>query len=331
MKAANDKLENDYERMVPEYHEGKLIYAEHVTRYLAAQSVVKDKVVLDIASGSGYGTKILAESAKFVYGVDVNEAAVNYSKKKYASKNIEYLVGDGESIPLKDNSVDVVITFETIEHIKNYSKFLDEVARVLKPDGLAIVSTPNDLEFAEGNHFHLHEFQYDELVSALHKHFKNIDTYFQSTWKYVSIGTEDELDGEVSGKTLNLTKKTRDQHLYFYLLASNRKISEKVEHIAALGEHYSDRQLHEQDMIHVGREEWASTEMERLHKDLEHSQFNLKNEQALRISLENELRAFKKSVAGKTYVLARYTKRAVLHPVSSLKSATHHLAKRNER
>lgn len=179
--------------------------------------------------------------------------------------------------------------------------------------------------------FHLHEFQYDELVSALHKHFKNIDTYFQSTWKYVSIGTEDELDGEVSGKTLNLTKKTRDQHLYFYLLASNRKISEKVEHIAALGEHYSDRQLHEQDMIHVGREEWASTEMERLHKDLEHSQFNLKNEQALRISLENELRAFKKSVAGKTYVLARYTKRAVLHPVSSLKSATHHLAKRNER
>lgn len=155
MKAANDKLENDYERMVPEYHEGKLIYAEHVTRYLAAQSVVKDKVVLDIASGSGYGTKILAESAKFVYGVDVNEAAVNYSKKKYASKNIEYLVGDGESIPLKDNSVDVVITFETIEHIKNYSKFLDEVARVLKPDGLAIVSTPNDLEFAEGNHFSL--------------------------------------------------------------------------------------------------------------------------------------------------------------------------------
>ena len=272
MKIGKAELVNDYERMVPEFHKDNLIYAEHITRYMAAKPLMKNKVVLDIASGSGYGTKMLAETAKYVYGVDVNEAAIQYARKNYSEKNIEYLIGDGESIPLEDNSVDVVITFETIEHIKNYKKFLMEIERVLKPDGLAIVSTPNDLEFAEGNHFHLHEFKYNELILLLKKHFKNIDTYFQSTWKYVSIGTEEQLSEHTDGVTLNLTKKKRDQHLYFYLLASNRKIKEKIEHIAALGEHYSDRQLHAADMEKEGRLQWASKEMERLNRDIEYLQ-----------------------------------------------------------
>lgn len=280
-KKSDDQLENDYERMVPEYHKDHLIYAEHVTRYLAAKPVVKDKVILDIASGSGYGTKILAETAKYVYGVDVNTTAVNYSKKHYAAKNIEYIVGDGESIPLDDNSVDVVVTFETIEHIKDYKKFLDEVDRILKPDGLLLVSTPNDVEFAEGNHFHLHEFTYEELKDLLSKHYKNIDSYFQSTWKYVAIGSERELAEDHEMHTLNLTKKTRDQHLYFYLLCSNRPISEKIEPIAALGEHYSDRQLHEQNMRYEEIASQRLAEIDRLNKDLEYSQTQ-------RLAAENE-------------------------------------------
>lgn len=296
-KKSNGLLENDYERMVPEFHSQRLIYAEHMTRYLAAKAIVKDKVVLDIASGSGYGTKLLAESARFVYGVDVNEAAVDYSKKNYGSKNIKYLVGDGESIPLEDNSVDVVITLETIEHIKDYKKFLKEVGRILKEDGLAIVSTPNDVEFAEGNHFHLHEFKYEELTALLKDHFKNIDSYFQSTWKYVSIGSEKELDSNFSGEVLNLTKKTREQHLYFYLLCSNRSITERIEHIAALGEHYSDRWLHEQELNYEGRIKYASTEMERLHKDLEHSQFLLEKEKARGATVTNELISLRSSRA----------------------------------
>lgn len=241
----NDVLENDYERMVPEFHKGTLTYAEHLTRYSCALEVVKDKVVLDIASGSGYGTKMLASTAKKVYGVDVNEVAINYAKKHYGSKNIEYKVGDGESIPLPDNSVDVVITFETIEHIRDYEKFVAEVSRVLKPEGLTIVSTPNDLEFAEGNHFHLHEFEYDELTGLLKKHFKNIAPYFQATWKYVAVGTEEAFskEGEVKISLTNLAPLGRDKYLYFYLLCSNRKITETITPTAAIGEHYSDRQL----------------------------------------------------------------------------------------
>ncbi len=71
MKIGKAELVNDYERMVPEFHKDNLIYAEHITRYMAAKPLMKNKVVLDIASGSGYGTKMLAETAKYVYGVDV--------------------------------------------------------------------------------------------------------------------------------------------------------------------------------------------------------------------------------------------------------------------
>jgi ubiquinone/menaquinone biosynthesis C-methylase UbiE len=285
MPTLNDKLENDYERMVPEFHKDKLIYAEHVTRYIAAQPITKGKIVLDIASGSGYGTKLLSESAKFVYGVDVNETAINYSKKNYAAKNIEYLTGDGESIPLEDNSVDVVVTFETIEHIKDYKKFMTEVKRVLKDDGLAIISTPNDIEFSEGNHFHLHEFEYEELISLVKQHFKNVDSYFQSTWKHVAVGSENELSTDVNAKTLNLTKKTSNQHLYFYLVCSNRKITEKVEYVAALGEHYSDRQLQEQQLKYERKISNLSDEVTRIHEELDLSREKLKQEQEQIVNL----------------------------------------------
>ena len=241
----NDKLVNDYERMVPEFHGSTLTYAEHVTRYSAALDLVEGKVVLDIASGSGYGTQMLAKKAAHVYGVDINETAVNYAQKNYGASNIEYKVGNGETIPLPDGSVDVVITFETIEHIADYEKFMQEVKRVLKPDGLAVVSTPNDLEFAEGNHFHLHEFEYEELNGLIKKYFKNLEPYFQATWKCVAIGDEKLLsaDGAVNAPLVSYVPKQPSQYLYFYILCSNRKITETVNPVFALGEHYSDRFL----------------------------------------------------------------------------------------
>lgn len=239
-----DTLKNDYERMVPEFHKGTLTYAEHITRYKAAQDLVTDKIVLDIASGSGYGTKLLAEKAKYIYGVDVNEPAINYSKKHYGANNIEYLLGDGESIPLKNNTVDVVTTFETIEHIKDYKKFLKEIKRVLKSEGLLLLSTPNDLEFTEGNHFHLHEFEHGELTTLLRKDFKYLKPYYQATWKYVALGSSNtfENEGQFKIENLNLAPKTVEKYIYFYFLCSNREITEAIRSIGALGDHFSDKQ-----------------------------------------------------------------------------------------
>ncbi|HSW66038.1 MAG TPA: class I SAM-dependent methyltransferase [Bacillota bacterium] len=294
-------LKNDYERMVPEFHKGTLTYAEHMTRYTCAQKIVTGKVVLDIASGSGYGTQLLAKKAKKVYGVDVDKTSVQYAAEHYGAPNIEYKVGDGEAIPLEDNSVDVVVTFETIEHIKDYRKFLSEVKRVLKPDGLAIVSTPNDLEFAEGNHFHLHEFEYRELIDLLKKDFKNIDSYYQATWKYVAVGTEQLMSsqGPVSVPTMSYSPADPKEYLYFYLVCSNRKITEKIEPMAALGEHYSDRQL-------IAGRAAATTEIAASRQRIVQLEAFLKdaNQQALSMQLERdeltkELVAIKQSRAYK--------------------------------
>jgi ubiquinone/menaquinone biosynthesis C-methylase UbiE len=237
---------NIAERMVPEFHAGTSIYGEHYVRYDAAQSLVKGKTVLDIACGSGYGTKLLAKNAKKVYGVDIAPEVVEYAQENYGVPNAEYLVGDGESIPLEDNTVDVVISFETIEHIKHYTQFLEEVRRVLKDEGLLVLSTPNELEFAEGNHYHLHEFKEQELKDLLGKQYKYTNSYYQGDWIYSALLPESLVSKETGGiqiKTFNLAPLRPEKYLYFYMLCSNRKISEKLESVGAMSQHWSERTI----------------------------------------------------------------------------------------
>jgi ubiquinone/menaquinone biosynthesis C-methylase UbiE len=290
-------LKNTGERMIPAFHKGTLIYAEHITRYQAVEELLKDKIILDIASGSGYGTNLMAKTAKKVYGVDVDKDAVKYAQANFSKSNIEFKVGDGEKIPLEDNSVDVVVTFETIEHIPDYKKFLSEVKRVLKPDGIAIVSTPNDLEFAEGNHFHLHEFVYKELMNLLKKDYKYIDPYFQATWKYVALGGGDLFlkEGRVDIETVNYAPLKPEQYLYFYLVCSNKQITEKITPRAAIGGHYSDRETN--NMV-VQLEKNITN----LVKDNEHLRKLLVKEKDAKQNKIDELAAIKNSRSYKTAV-----------------------------
>lgn len=245
-------VDNDVdERMVPAKHKGSGIYGEHIARYQAATGIVKGKIVLDIASGSGYGSHILAQSAKEVIGVDVSKDAIEYSKKYYASNNIRYLKGDGSVIPLEDNSVDVVTSFETIEHIKDYIFFMEEVKRVLKADGVFILSTPNELEFAEGNHFHLHEFEQEELSSLAKKYYANVEHYFQSTWKGNLIGRKKDMSTEWE-KEINVNQLDPiedERFLYFYFLCSDREIDEVIRPVFTISQHTSDRQVHEKELL----------------------------------------------------------------------------------
>lgn len=246
-KAADKSIEDTGERMVPAYHKGHIVYGEHIVRYEAAVSLVKNKIALDIASGSGYGTALLAKSAKKMYGVDIDSDAIAYSKKNYSAKNIEFLQGDGIHIPLDDNSVEVVVSFETIEHIEDYKTFMKEVQRVLKDDGLFVLSTPNEVEFPETNHFHIHEFEKDELEKLVKGYFKNIESYYQGTWLYNALLTEQGLskEGEFSIHTMQTAPIKTNQCIYFYMLCANRKITESIEPLAAIGEHYSERSRQE--------------------------------------------------------------------------------------
>lgn len=244
MSRKTDKsIEDTGERMVPAYHKGKLVYGEHIVRYEAARQLVAGKTALDIASGSGYGTALLGESAAKMYGVDVDADAIAYAQKNYGSKNIEFLKGDGKDIPLADNSVEVVVSFETIEHIEDYRHFMAEVKRVLTDDGLFILSTPNDVEFPEGAHFHIHEFERKELQKLVAQYFKQTKEYFQATWLFNGLMDEQQLGSEwlSSLPTQNVAPVKSDKAIYFYMLCANRKITEAVEPLGAISEHWSER------------------------------------------------------------------------------------------
>ena len=166
------KLKDTGERLIPEGHNQTLTYGEHISRYISVLELCRGKLVADIASGSGYGTKMIASVAESVIGIDYSDAAIKYSSKNYISKNIQYKVADATKTGLKDSSVDVVVSLETIEHLSDPSLFILEVKRILKKDGIFIVSTPNDAEFMDGNEFHIHDFNFNELQTLISQNFK---------------------------------------------------------------------------------------------------------------------------------------------------------------
>jgi ubiquinone/menaquinone biosynthesis C-methylase UbiE len=138
------------------------IWMEHWHRYHFAARWAAGKRVLDVACGEGYGSALLARGAAHVTGVDVSAQAIAHAKAAYADRgNLEFLCASCTRLPLPDASVDVAITFETIEHIAEQERFLDELARVLKPDGVLVLSCPNKLEYSDKrnyqNEFHVKE------------------------------------------------------------------------------------------------------------------------------------------------------------------------------
>ena len=152
------------------------IWVEHWHRYHFARPWVAGKRVLDIACGEGYGSALLARDAQHVTGVDVSEAAVAHARAAYAAVgNAAFLQGSCEAIPLADASVDVVVSFETLEHIAAQEAFVDEIARVLAPSGVVLLSCPNKAEYSDrrgyANEFHVKELYRDELAALLARRF----------------------------------------------------------------------------------------------------------------------------------------------------------------
>jgi 2-polyprenyl-3-methyl-5-hydroxy-6-metoxy-1,4-benzoquinol methylase len=173
-------LEPTSERMVPESAD-RFTFWEHVYRYAFACRFVGGKRVLDIACGEGYGAAALQRAgAASVIGVDISERVCLHVSERYG---IDARVGSAENIPVADESVDAVVSFETIEHVPNPLRFLEECSRVLTPGGRLIISTPNKEVYSSpgraANPYHCSEMKEREFASALGSKFDAIRLYTQ--------------------------------------------------------------------------------------------------------------------------------------------------------
>ena len=163
------------------------IYQEHIERYKFAAEFVQGRV-LDIACGSGYGSKMLADRAEEVWGGDISEEAIKIAKEKYSGENVHFRLMDASELPFDNNYFDLAVSFETIEHLKDSEKFVAEIKRVLKPGGRLILSTPDKRvtkKLGVENKFHVKEFGKKELADILKNDFK-LEFFGQRPVKKVS-------------------------------------------------------------------------------------------------------------------------------------------------
>ncbi len=170
-------LEWTGERIIPEA--GRYMFRRHLMAYQFALQFCRGKTVLDAGCGEGYGSCLLAEAGSAVTGIDISEEAVRHAGEKYVRENLLYRVMDANAMVFPDNSFDVVVSFQVIEHLHDAGKFLEEIRRVLKKDGRAIISTPNKAlreDYPLGQ-YHARDYRHDEFMDLLDAHFGKVE-YF---------------------------------------------------------------------------------------------------------------------------------------------------------
>ncbi|OAJ67168.1 glycosyltransferase [Gluconobacter cerinus] len=159
------------------------IEVEHYHRYLMARQFCTDCVVLDVASGEGYGAAMIAQVAQFVQGVDIDGDTVNHAAREFTRPNLRFACGDATKLPVEDHSFDRFLSFETIEHVEDHDAFLSEIKRSLRSDGLLIISSPDkDVYSAVGepdNPFHVHELTRINFLELLQKNFRHVALLIQ--------------------------------------------------------------------------------------------------------------------------------------------------------
>lgn len=169
------------ERFIPT-EQGK-IRLEHYHRYATVLDLVAGKKVLDVASGEGYGSSIMADVATSVTGVDISEEAVQHAASIYNKSNLTFLQGSATALNFADALFDIVVSFETIEHLAEQAEMLAEIRRVLRPNGLLVISSPNrpiySEESGEHNEFHVKELDFTEFDELLKIQFPIIQYFGQ--------------------------------------------------------------------------------------------------------------------------------------------------------
>jgi SAM-dependent methyltransferase len=220
-------LEFTGERFVPGIA-GEIVY-EHAHRYAFARTLVGGKRVLDAACGEGYGSALLAAAASAVIGVDIDAATIAHATAAYRGRaNLDFRQGSVTALPLPDASVDVVVSFETIEHLAavDQPRMLAEFARVLAPGGILVLSAPNRVEYSEArgvsNPFHRHEHDRAELAALIGAGFTAQRWYRQRVWLGSLLWSEEGGSGfaAYTGDARAAQAATPPAAMYFVVVAA---------------------------------------------------------------------------------------------------------------
>ena len=240
------------------------IWVEHWHRYHFAARWARGRKVLDVACGEGYGAALLARHAAHVTGVDLAAEAIAHARRTYAGlANAEFVEAPCTRLPLADASFDVVVSFETLEHIAEQEAFLAEAARVLKPEGVLLLSCPNRLEYSDkrdfANEFHVKELYRAELAALLAARFPEASWYGQRPSFFSVIAAED--GAQRGGELVEVSEADPSQGtpalahpLYFLVAASRSRAS-----LAALPPVVS---------VLSDRDDWVHRDYEKVMRDL---------------------------------------------------------------
>ena len=172
--------------------EESFLRAEHEARYRLAAQLVSGKRVLDIAAGSGYGSYSLAtQGAAMVIGVELEEEAVRSAQEKFVHPHLEYRQDSGDELTQVSEMFDVIVSFETIEHIDRDRLFLEKLDDHLVEDGVLVISTPNRIISNPGkslsdrpeNPFHVREYTQEEFRILLEERFVVRKSFAQGRYR----------------------------------------------------------------------------------------------------------------------------------------------------
>lgn len=158
------------ERTIPGLDIENYWFRRHEVVYRRLAPRCRGRDVLEAGCGEGYGADLIADVARRVIGLDYDDAAVAHVRDRYP--RVEAIHGNLAELPLPDGAVDIVVNFQVIEHLWDQAQFIAECARVLRPGGLLMVSTPNRITFSPGrdtpiNPFHTRELNAAELTELL--------------------------------------------------------------------------------------------------------------------------------------------------------------------
>ncbi|MEP7043539.1 MAG: methyltransferase domain-containing protein [Dokdonella sp.] len=268
------------------------IWYEHWHRYTFACGIAAGKRVLDAACGEGYGSALLSRVAADVIGVDIDANTIAHAQARYAGlPRLRFEQKDAAVLGYAGASFDLVVSFETLEHLKAQEELVRGFSQVLTTDGALVISSPDKRTYSDAtgfrNEFHVRELYREELLALLQPHFRHIRLYHQKLLFQSAIWTEDATvdRGEawtVTSVNGDLVRSFDYEPIYYVAVCSNEPIPASLPRMSLFGDRQESVYAHynheiRKNMTAGARIAELEAELERLRGELNAARENAHN------------------------------------------------------